>query len=105
MGTETDCRTKMRDMEEFKIRKTMYRKRTFFILAALLLIALVIIRQRNNQETGYSIIQAIIRELPDYRNEIESWGYKVSVLPKMTGEPDHPEFMRYYLEALGPVLI
>ncbi len=26
-------------------------------------------------ETEYSIIQAVIEELPDYQNEIENWGY------------------------------
>lgn len=37
--------------------------------------------------------------------KIESWGYQVSVLPKMSGEPDHAGLMRYYLESAGLVLI
>ena len=40
-------------------------------------------------------MQAVIEKLPDYQNEIESWGYQVSVLSKMTGEPEHAGLMRY----------
>ena len=67
--------------------------------------AVFMIWQYKKQETEYSIIQAVIEELPDYQNEIENWGYRVSVLPKMTGEPDNAGFMRYYWKSVGPVLI
>jgi len=66
---------------------------------------MLIICPYQRKETEYSVIQAIIEELPDYQNEIESWGYRVSVLPQMTGEPDHAGLMRYYWETAGPVLI
>ena len=87
------------------IGKGACRKWIFLVAAVFLLTAVFIIWQHKKQETGYSIIQAIIEELPDYQNEIESWGYQVSVLPKMTEEPDRAGFMRYYLESVGPVLI
>ena len=92
-------------MEKHIAGKGICRKWIFPILAALLLIAIFIIWQHKKQETEYSIIQAIIEELPNYQSEIESWGYEVSVLPKMTGEPDNAGLMRYYWESVGPVLI
>lgn len=87
------------------MNRKVFKKWIFSILAALLLIAGLIIWQYKKQETAYSIIQAIIEELSDYQNEIESWGYEVSVLPKMTGEPDNAGLMRYYWKSVGPVLI
>ena len=92
-------------MEKHIAGKGICRKWIFPILAALLLIAIFIIWQHKKQETEHSIIQAIIEELPNYQSEIESWGYKVSVLPKMTGEPDNAGLMRYYWKSVGPVLI
>ena len=92
-------------MEKPITRKGVYRKWIFPILAVFLLIAILILWQYKKQETAYSIIQAIIEELPNYQSEIESWGYEVSVLPKMTGEPDNPGLMRYYWKSAGPVLI
>ena len=92
-------------MEKHIAGKGICRKWIFPILAALLLIAIFIIWQHKKQETEYSIIQAIIEELPNYQSEIESWGYEVSVLPKMTGEPDNAGLMRYYWQSAGPVLI
>ena len=92
-------------MEKPIIGKSVYKKWIFLILIVLLLITALIIRQHKKQDTEYSIIQAIIEELPNYQSEIESWGYKVSVLPKMTGEPDNAGFMRYYWKSAGPVLI
>ena len=61
--------------------------------------------QCKKRETEYSIIQAVIENLTDYQHEIEGWGYQVSVLPKMTLEPDNAGFLRYYWESVGPVLI
>ena len=86
--------------------KKIFRKRIFPIIAMLLLVASIfMICQCEMRETEYSVIQAIIDELPDYQNQIESWGYQVSVLPKMTDEPDNAGFLRYYWESAGPVLI
>ena len=62
-----------RRMEQPIMDKKDFSKWLFPILAALLLIAIFIIWQHKKQETEYSIIQAIIEELPDYQNEIESW--------------------------------
>ena len=92
-------------MEQPIMDKKFFRKWLFPILAVLPLIAIFIIWQYKKEETEYSIIQAIIEELPDYQNEIESWGYQVSVLPKMTEEPDNAGLMRFYWETVGPVLI
>lgn len=85
-------------------QKNIYKKRIFFISVAFLLIVVLIIR-KHKEETKYSIIQAIIKELPHYQNEIESWGYQVFTLPKPTKEPDNTGFMRYYLNSANPVLI
>jgi hypothetical protein len=87
------------------IGKRAYKKWIFLILAVLLLAAVSIFFLYREQETAYSIIQAIIEELPNYQNEIENWGYQVSVLPKIAGEPDNAGFMRYDWKSVGPVLI
>ena len=92
-------------MEKPITGKSVCRKWIFSILVVLLLIAVLIIWQCKKQETEYFIIQAIIEELPHYQSEIESWGYEVSVLPKMTEEPDNAGLMRYYWKSAGPVLI
>lgn len=92
-------------MEKPVIGKSTCRKWIFPVLTVLLLAAAFIIWQHKEQDTGYSMIQAVIEELPDYQDEMESWGYRVSVLPKMTGEPENAGLMRYYLESVGPVLI
>ncbi len=67
-------------MEKPITRKSVCRKWIFPILVVLLLIVVLIIWQNKRQETEFYIIQAIIEELPNYQNEIESWGYEVSVL-------------------------
>ena len=92
-------------MEKTITGKSVHRKWIVPVLAVFLLMAVLIIWQCKKHETEYSIIQAIIEELPHYQSEIESWGYEVSVLPKMTGEPDNPGLMRYYWKSAGPVLI
>lgn len=92
-------------MEKSVIGKSTWKKWIFPVLTILLLAAAFIIWQRKKQETEYSMIQAVTRELSDYQEEMESWGYRVSVLPKMTGEPENAGLMRYYLESVGPVLI
>ena len=93
------------EMEKTIIGKSVCRKWIFPILAALLLIEVIIIWQYKKRETEYSSIQAIIEELPDYQYELESWGYRVSVLPKMNRESDNAGLMRYYWKSAGPVLI
>ena len=85
--------------------KKAYGKWIFLVMAVFLSASVFVIWQRKKQETEYTIIQAIIERLPDYQKEIESWGYQVSVLPKMAREPDNAGFMRYYWESAGPVLI
>ena len=92
-------------MEKAVMKKSAYRKWIVPVLVVFLLVAAFIIRKYKNQETGYSIMQAVIEKLPDYQNEIESWGYQVSVLPKMTRESDNAGLMRYYWKSAGPVLI
>ena len=71
------------------MKKSAYRKWIFPVLVVFLLVVTFIIRKYKKYETEYSIMQAVIEKLPDYQNEIESWGYQVSVLPKMTEEPEH----------------
>lgn len=51
-------------MEKPITGKSVCRKWIFPILAVLLLIAILILWQYKKQETAYSIIQAIIEELP-----------------------------------------
>lgn len=87
------------------VQKNICGKWIFFISVVLLLISIFILRKYKGEETKYSIIQAIIEELPYYQNEIESWGYQVFILPKLTEEPDNTEFMRYYLNSANSVLI
>lgn len=94
-----------RKMDKPIIEKNTCRKWIFSVLAVLPLLVILIIWQHTKQETEYSIIQAVIEEFPDYQNEIESWGYQASVLPKITGKPDNTGFIRYYQKSVGPVLI
>ena len=54
------------------IEKNVYKKWIFPVLAIFLLIAALLLWQYKKQETEYSIIQAIIEELPNYQSEIES---------------------------------
>jgi len=60
---------------------------------------------RSHRETEYTITQAIIEHIAGYQEEIEGWGYQVSVLSDMTEEPDYECLMRYYWKHAGPVLI
>ncbi|HBA69335.1 MAG TPA: hypothetical protein DCZ40_08260 [Lachnospiraceae bacterium] len=92
-------------MEKPVTGKRAYRKWIFLVLPAFLLIAIFITWQYKKKETEYCITQAIIKELPDCQDEIKSWGYQASVLPKVTEEPDNAGFMRYYWKSAGPVLI
>lgn len=56
-------------------------------------------------ETEYDVIQAIIQDRSAYQEEIERWGYQVSVLPRMAQEPAEWGLKRYYWNHAGPVLV
>lgn len=50
-------------------------------------------------ETELTVIQSIIEDLPDHREEIESWGYQVFVLPRdaeAVGYRDYDALSFYY---------
>lgn len=57
------------------------------------------------EETEYDIIQAIIEDIPDYQAEIESWGYQVTVLPRIEEEPQSRGLKHYYWNHAGPILM
>lgn len=92
-------------MERLIGGKRNYWKGLCLVLAILLPAAVFLVWKHKEQVTEYTMIQAVIEGLPDYQNEIESWGYRVSVLPQMAAEPDDKGLMRYYWESVGPVLI
>lgn len=56
-------------------------------------------------KTEYIMVQAVIEGLPDYQEEIESWGYQVSVLPRFTETAGDEGLLRYYWKSAGPVLV
>ena len=91
---------KLDEMERPAMEKRTYRKWIVSVLAAVLLTVVFLVCRWRQQETGYAIIQAIIEGLPDYQDEIESWRYRISVLSKMTREPDNAGLMRYYLKTV-----
>lgn len=92
-------------MEKLTVKKRSYRKWIFSALVIVLTAIIFLIWHDKKQETEYTIIQAIIEDLSVYQNDIESWGYQVSVLPEMTVKPDNGGFMRYYWKSVGPVLV
>lgn len=83
----------------------VYRKWIFCVLAAVLLAVISLTCLWRRQETEYKIIQAVIEDLPAYEEEIESWGYQVSVLPRLKQEPEDDGLLRYYWKSVGPVLV
>ena len=87
------------------MEKRTYRKLLAFVLVVVLLFVVFLFYQLRKQETEYTIIQAVIEELPDYQDEIESWGYQVSVLPRLIETSDDEGLLRYYWESAGPVLV
>lgn len=101
--------TGVRDSTEYGKRKSCLvcrvSKRIASILTAVLLTMVLLACQRNQRITEYAVIQAVIEELPDYQEEIESWGYQVSVLPRFTETPGDEGLMHYYWESAGPVLV
>lgn len=92
-------------MEKLIGGKRNYKKGLCLALAILLSAAIFPVWQHKKQVTECTMIRSIIEELSDYQYEIESWGYRVSVLPQMTAKPDNEGFMRYYWESVSPVLI
>lgn len=87
------------------MKKSTYRKWLVSVLVVALLFVVFLFCQLREQETEYTIIQAVIEELPDYQDEIESWGYQVSMLPRLTQTPDDEGLLRYYWESAGPILV
>lgn len=87
------------------MKKRTCLKRSVSVLAAVLPLVVFFACQQKRQETEYTIIKAVIEELPAYRSEIESWGYQVSVLPRFTENPGDEGLMRYYWESAGPILV
>lgn len=92
-------------MESPAEKKQMDKKWVFFALAVVLLTVVFLACRRKHRETEYTIIQVIIENLSGYQDEIESWGYQVSVLPRFTEMPDDEGLVRYYYESDGPVLV
>lgn len=66
---------------------------------------LVCLVEPKKTETQYDVIQTIIEDLSTYQAEIESWGYQVSVLPRMEEEPPEQGYKHYYWNHAGPVLV
>ena len=90
----------------------MKKWKIFPICLGILLLATILYYWDKKRKIEYAIIHSIIERLGDYQAEIESWGYQVSVLPKMTEKPNDTRFMRYYLkkdfnalESVGPILV
>lgn len=92
-------------MESPAEKKQIYKKWGFFALAAALLTAAFLACKWRQRETEYTIIQEIIEDLPDHQDEIEGWGYQVSVLPRFTEMQGDEGLMHYYYESAGPVLV
>ena len=61
---------------------------------------------QQGAEWGYelNVIRSIIENLPAYQDEIESWGYQVSVLT-LEEEPKDDALHHYYVNHCQPVLI
>ena len=59
----------------------------------------------GREETEYDIIQAVIEDIPAYQAEIESWGYQVTILPRIEEEPQSRGLKHYYWNHAGPVLM
>ena len=58
-------------------------------------------------ETELAVIQSVIKELPDYREEIESWGYQVFVLPQDAEAAGYRNYdsLHFYYDDSDTVLI
>lgn len=74
-------------------------------IVGVVVVVLCLVYLMEPKKTEYDIIQSIIENLPAYQAEIESWGYQVSVLPRMEEEPPEQGYKHYYWNHAGPVLI
>ena len=83
----------------------------FVELLVILIAAACILSWRQSKEdarrrASFEAVQAVIASLPEHQAEIESWGYEVSVLPKIDEEPEYDDpLLRYYWHANAPVLV
>lgn len=68
------------------------------ILAALSFLLLLLKLTWPSKE--FTAIQSIIENLDVYQDEIESWGYQVSVFDPVTDTPDHPKEIELLPHAL-----
>ena len=87
-------------MKESTFWKIFYAAIAGLVAAVLCLVFLV-----EPKKTEYDMIRAIIEDISDYRTEIESWGYQVSILPRLEEEPPEQGFKHYYWNHAGPVLV
>lgn len=81
----------------------------FVLLMASIIIAGIYVAKRDEQRMAerkyeFNIIQSIIENLAVYQDEIESWGYQVSVLTPEE-EPEDDALHHYYVNHCQPVLI
>ena len=75
------------------------------LFAAIIAFGIWTAQHEAERKHEFNIIQSIIENLAVCQDEIESWGYEVSILPKMAEGPDNPGLKRYYFQSAGPVLI
>ena len=71
----------------------------FVLLMASIIIAGIYVAKRDEQRMAewryeFNIIQSIIENLAVYQDEIESWGYQISVV--MPDEKPEDEVLQYY---------
>ena len=97
-------------MDEKKFRLVYVKWLSVFILlwAAIIAFGVWTARRNAQQEAErkyeFDIIQSIIENLAVYQDEIESWGYQVSVLT-FEEEPEDDALQHYHLNHCQPVLI
>ncbi len=96
------------DKEKFK---SVYIWIFIFVLLVVVIIAVGFwtaqrdAQRETERKYEFNIIQSIIENLAIYQEEIESWGYQVSVLT-LTEEPDNEALQRYYRNHCShPILI
>ena len=87
------------------MRETTFWKIFCAAIAGIMAAVLCLVYLAEPKKTEYDIIRAIIQDISDYRAEIESWGYQVSVLPRMEEEPPEQGFKHYYWNHTGQVLV
>lgn len=87
------------------MKKRTRLKWTVSALAAVLLLTTFLVCRWRMGKTEYIMVQTVIEELPDYQDEIGSWGYQASVLPRFTETAGDEGLLRYYWKSAGPVLV